>query len=324
MRSRSNFETSLLRQEWQDISPDRHEGVQLRKAAVVESSGWTVYVADAYLDVTHMALPDIEEALSLAAEAGCLRALNERPMWVSRSLVGNSIHGWTDRDAIEVKTGEREDYLILGWGNNVISPSLNDDFDTWQNAVRGLVDAQALWCRLDAVSSRAAGELGLLVALRGQRAQLDSLPDNGADEMTRQLILFDLSQDELLTRVQGIRRFAAIEQLKAWGVEELRARTERRVEDLRKLAEEATRRRLRRYQALVEGILFALALTSLVQMVLAFVQAAFGGGATAIPGGSRGLLQWVRDADIDLLIGSTTLILIGAALAVATARRLTR
>ncbi len=321
MTSRLEFETRILSQEWTDLSASNEGSVDLQKVALVQSAGWDVYVADAYMQIDGLPAHQIETELTRAVELACEEQLRRCPLWVSRSAVGEPSNDWLDTSAIKIEGGLQGGSIFLGWGNNAISNEIREDPKAWQSAVRGMVDAQVLWCNLYAVSVSTGDALQDIALSPPSEAKAAVRAIKTASEMTRALVLFDLGWDELATQIQGIRKVCAVELLKAWKATEMREQAGRRVSDLRTLAQEAIADRSRRYQALVEGILFALALTALVQTALAFAQTAFSGGVSEVPGGDAGLLAWIRATNLDLLLGVVTLGLLSIVTWVVWARR---
>lgn len=305
--SRDRFSTALLDQVWSEEPPRTIDAVEIPKAAFVEVAEWELFICDAYLETRDLKVCEIEEMLTATVESICLDARGKYPLWVSRTVVGDGPPGWLDHSAVEFREGDAT--FSLGWGNNAVSVRLMQDSDAWENAVRGLVDAQALYCHLDATSTE-TGQALLKLSSAGEDNDAADTAILTAARMSRQLIVFDLAADEVLTHLQGLRRLCAESHLRVWKADALRERTRRRVEDLQQLAEEAVRARASRYQRVVEAILFALALTSVLQTALAVIQTAFSGGVSTIPGEDRGVLQWIRTSNLDLLLGMTSILLV--------------
>ncbi|MGH3433514.1 MAG: hypothetical protein ACRDQB_11835, partial [Thermocrispum sp.] len=196
--------------------------------------------------------------------------------------------------------------LTVGWGNNVLDADANLTSLLRTRLIEGLVDAQVLWGQLDAIAQRSAD---LIRTYRqpgnGKRRELAT---RQVDDITKDLATHNLYYDELLLNVQGTRKHVAVATLRSWGYPTLLDRVSRRVTEIERVAQQEAENNRRRYQGIVEAVLLAIGLVSLLQLLLALVQTAFSGGVDQVPGGRDRLsiMEFLRGVDLDLAIWLTS------------------
>lgn len=310
LTSRLAYSTDTLTQQWRDLPDVQLPGWQLGSAALVTVENTQIIVVDCTIDFQDDSIADLEEYLTTGAQRiiESFSTAPGRPMWVSRTCIADECPPeWIMPNDRSGSLDEGGIHAVFSWGNNYVRTDLDLADEQWRAFVRGMVDAQVLWCRLDAI-------------LRASGSEIRRISDGGPSEhrvslskvagIERALMAHDLSLDEFETQIQGIRKHAAEIQLSAWRFEDMRQRAPRRVKDLATVARQESERRRARYQGVVEMILFVLGLTALLQTVLSFIQTAFSGGVSAVPGGDRGFLQWVRASNLDLVLGLVTVLLV--------------
>ena len=234
----------------------------------------------------------VERALSRAVSAYVQRHIHAEPAvsWVNRTFIAegatvpaNWLAPAEDTEQVVLRAAGHSPVLTVGWGNNVLDADRQVSGKVRTRLTEGLVDAQVLWAQLDAIAQRSAA---LIRAYRetpdGKRKQLAS---GQVDDITKDLASHNLYYDELLLNVQGTRKHVAVATLRSWGYPTLLDRVSRRVSEIERLAQQEAENNRRRYQGIVEAVLLAIGLVSLLQLLLALVQTAFSGSRR--PGARR-------------------------------------
>lgn len=233
--------------------------------------------------------------------------------WVSRTWVTTrdgfrADDAWLSRgsrvDTFDLVTSDDHTIEVhAGWGNCVlVSDHPIPAVDT-REITSGMIDAQLIWGQmLDLADASAA-------AVRRQPESAREAVDD-ARRMSRRLAEDNLYYDEVLLRLQGNRVDMCAGLLTAWRYADALERLTRRVDEINSLAVYAMDTRMRKYQNLVEGILFVIGVSGVVQLVLAFVQTAYSGGTAAVPGETDhfSLLRWLRHTDIEVTIWIPTVL----------------
>lgn len=312
LTSRRGFRTDSLSQVWRSLEAPTTGHLTVISAALVSIPPAEVAVFDITLPALNSTVADVEESLTRHAEE-LLRMYGGghawTPKWVSRTFVGQDPpDNWIPSDDSSAQSLDRYGmHIRLSWGNNLIWGETDTTAPEWREVVRGLVDAQVLWTQLDDIVRNSGREIRRLTTGEGPTHTVSL---QVVDDVERQLIAHELSFDEFETQVQGIRHEVARRQLQAWNVAKMRSRAQRRAQDLGVVARQEVARRSSRYQSKVEMILFILGLTALIQTALAVIQTAFSGGVATVPGGKGGFLEWVREVNLDLVLGVVTFTLV--------------
>ena len=320
LRSRVDYQTQELRQTWRPITvPAENDSVEpaIEQAWLVSVGNRSflalIVLASAPISGSNSAVESVLSDLAFAFAAKT-HEISSTPLWVSRTLLlppGGSVPpGWIDGDATTVSL-DRPDgtgaQLHLGWGNNAIIG--------WDESVRpeqsqlllGILDAQYLWVDIEALSTQSSDSVHEIVESgqsRGLRRNLLLM-----EQLSTSLALHNLAYDDLLMHVQGVQRTAAVALLKAWNYSDVTERVARRIEDTTRVLEQKTARRDRVYQGVVEAVLFGLALTAVLDLVVAVISTSLASYSSGIehPGSPVGILPWFAATDPDYLIIATIL-----------------
>lgn len=328
MRSRIDFEEKEHRQEWKPLTV-AHSSSSARGDATVEFA-WlaqeraqlvvVMSVTVEKLDRQVAALESRLADLAIDFVLGSPELGDLEPAWVNRTALLEG-REQSPADWIEASSPEQEiagRMTQVGWGNNVVkgwggrlesapTKAAGDDALRWQ-LIRGLVDAQVMWCELAAISDGSADvvrELEYAPKAR-ERAKAFRALLTDAERLSSGLARHHLHYDELLLSLQGPRRAVAQALLEAWGYHGLLNRIARRMADLSNVVDSRKAGRERRYQRVVEAVLAALSVFTLLDLGLSVVSTSLIGTAL-VPGESSplGIFATLRqmDADVFLLTG---------------------
>lgn len=334
LRSRGSFETRELAQRRRSIRLKFPPESEISKLVdVVE--GQLVSLGSRTLVVLTVTLLDSASSTDLEAIETLLSdAVSELAaaqadikgaalLWVSRTLIvreGDTIPaGWLGASRrVDLGLGENGNPNVsVGWGNNAIEGWTGDHFPLESPVVDGLLDAQYLWADIDELAS-SSSDVVHDVLDSDQSARSQFLADlRIMERLTSNLANHNLAYDDLLLHIQGHRRSVATAALEVWGYRDIHSRISRRLDETTRLIEQRKARQDRRYQGVVESILFGLALVALIGLVFDAIVAAHEEHAGGIHRDASpiGILQWVIGTDPDwLLIGVG--ILIAAAVSV--------
>ncbi len=340
LRSRIQSRDNELHQEWSAIpitadaaTDPRVEGAWVvversrRVLAMIVDTNGTVDDAFASEDrLTHMLL-DIADAFDTTGA----------PLWVNRTALldddGTLPPEWMDGEPTEVRAGTTA--LALGWGNNTATgwptgpmgdPNVPGDRHVlaWQ-VIRGLVDAQVLWCELEELSEVSAVVVTDLSAsgTPRERSRIFRELVRRNEALNVDLARHHLAYDDLLLGLQGPRRATAEGSLRAWGYTGVQQRIVRRLTEIRHNVDDLRTERERRYQRIVEGVLTVLSILTLVDLLLSILTVAITGTGTVPGAGSPlGIFDALRhlDGDVYLMFGLFASAMVLLALAIARRR----
>ena len=336
-------------------SPDdasASSGVRIERAAVAVSRTTTVLAVDAYIGESWEAAEPVEadshiydsidlleNALSECAEqlARDIRAgLEEIPgahataaIWVARYLRvphSDSVpEGWLGGEVTPEPFRSPSDAsaLEIGWGNGALRGVEDLGPVEWDEMVRGLIDAQTIWSELAMLSDVSGHTLNELYgpddrdSKRRRRRLMGQVEDFAGALATHQL-----AYDDLMLTIQGIRRRTAVATLSAWGYADALERVDRRLSDALVVANTMRSVNERKYQELVQGVLYGLAVLTVLDVSLALIGTAFS-GSDEEPGhdSALGILEAIRLTNQDSLIVAALVIAVAAAAAYLIGRR---
>lgn len=330
----------------------RGSDVRIERAAIAVSRTTTVLVVDAYIGESwdaaeavesdshiYDSIDRLEKALSECAEelvrdirAG-LTSIPGAPatsaIWVARYLrvsQSDSLpEGWLGGDTEPVPIGSPPDSaaLQIGWGNGVLRGVEDLGPLEWDEMVRGLVDAQTIWSELAMLSDVSGHTLNELYGpddrdSKRRRRRLMGQVENFAGA----LATHQLAYDDLTLTIQGIRRRTAVATLESWEYADALGRVDRRLSDTLVVANTMRSVNERKYQELVQGVLYGLAVLTVLDVSLALIGTAFS-GSDEEPGQDSPLriLEAIRLTNQDSLIVAALVIAVAAAAAYLIGRR---
>lgn len=172
--------------------------------------------------------------------------------------------------------------IVLGWGNNVVyryEKLTEGEGGEWSEFVKGLIDAQVIWCLVDALERNSKEQLLQYVghSSHGQPSSKSAYLKLARDAYIA-LANLRVHYSELNIALQGLRKDVAINTLEVWGFENQLAILQDRISDIETVAELNTQLKSRRFQkstAIATGILSGLVI---LQTGLDLVAVAFSGG----------------------------------------------
>lgn len=322
MRSRNQFLASDLEQtvdpvaeSWADL-PAESAGrvtaqVSLQDVRLVRVAGQAFVTARASLAAEGRRVDQVEEALTAAVVAMVVQRWHGVGVkWVSRTRIADAgvvDDDWMlqDEDTQQVDVGSvsASRILALGWGNNQLEAGEPIDAAVEAQLLSGLIDAQMLWVQLDEI----AGSSESIIKAYGEGHQ-EMLQGAGSFEasrrLSRQMALHHLYYDKVLLNLQGVRGSVARAVLKSWRYPDVSRRILHRVREIDQLVQQEDQNSRRKYQGLVENVLLAIGVISLVQLVIALAQMAYTEGVVTHPDtGSRlSLLRDLRNANLDVVV----------------------
>ena len=332
LSSRSQSQAVLLRQDWTDIDvktvSQSIESVTIELAAYCKIRSYTYFALEAEL-YTEIPLPTevslVEELLSEAAVEFISNAstFEKSDMeWVARYALLNSgeipLSGWmpSGSQAVDVAAecgnaaGGVE--LTLGWGNGVVQGwnFLNKEQEMLM--VRGIIDAQLIWHEASRIS-----ETNLQILENIEQLQVKPprrsvrLVANSTSENSLMTTRHQLLYDEVLMKIQGIRRIACLELLRSWGYDHFNGRIVERISSAESQVNALQERLNSRYQSAVEKILILLSMLTIVDLALSLISTSFSGSTKErLHVSAFGVFSWIRESNADIvLLGSIILTL---------------
>lgn len=322
MRSRDSFSADDLEQTvetivdlWTDstadISTEGSSSVVLSGAVLVSVGGQAFIATSASFDSPHAAAGTVECALTTAVE----RLVAERfpgisVKWVNRTLITKTtdeLDDWLLRDAdsqrIEIGSRSVSQVLTLAWGSNLLEAVNGLDASAERQLIAGLIDAQFIWVQLDSIA--VSSELMIKAYSGGHQEMLRGARSfEKVRHLSEQMALHHLFYDKVLLNLQGVRGNVARAALKSWRYPDLSERILHRVREVDHLVQQEGENSRRQYQELVENVLLALGVISLVQLVISFAQTAYINGVIKGTGDGAdfSVLRFLRNADLDRVL----------------------
>lgn len=323
MRSRNQFLARDLKQDvidsvagsWTKAPAERSGGeavqVSLSDIRLIHVAGQVFVTAGATVDAESCPIDSLEQALTGAvATMAAERWHKVRVKWVSRTRIADAstMHdNWMlpdeDIQRVDVGSDSAHRILVLGWGNNQLETGASIDDAIEAQLLAGLIDAQLLWGQLAEID----GSSESIIKAYGEGHQ-EMLQGAGSFEasrkLSRQMALHHLYYDRVLLNLQGVRGSVARAVLKSWRYPDVSKRILHRVREIDQLVQQEDQNSRRKYQGLVENVLLAIGVISLVQLVIALAQMAYTDGVVTDPGtGSRlSLLRDLRNANLDVVV----------------------
>lgn len=323
MRSRDSFWAEDLEQASERVADIWQGGaagtpaLELRDIRLVRMDEQSILTASALVDRAAASADILEGMFTTVVE----QLVEEkwpgaRVHWVNRTLVtadAQDADDWmfcdTDSQRVDIGSKSVPRVLTLGWGNNVLETPGAIDEALESQLLAGLVDAQFIWVQLDDIAVSSGNFIkaysgGHREVLQGrQSAEM-------AGALSRQMARHHLFYDKVLLHLQGVRGSIARGALHAWRYPDTSRRILHRVREIDHLVQQESENGRRRYQELVENVLLALGVISLVQLVIALVQIAYTDGVvTDGQGGARfGLLRLLKAANTDGVIVASMLV----------------
>lgn len=330
MQSRLQSQDKLLRQHWTDLDvtqpEDEAREVHVDLAAYCQIRGCTYFALEATLDsnrVDELQVPQLEGLLSRSAIAfiGDKSEFGAEDVnWVARyALLSHNEFppsGWLatmeQRVDVSAECGVDTDQveLSLGWGNGAIYGWSALNGEQQKLTVRGIIDAQLIWHEASLISENnleileRIEELQVRPPRKSVRELANSCSSNSLMTTGHQLLF-----DEVLLHIQGIRRLACLELLRAWGYQHFSTRIVERISNAETQVSALQDRLNSRYQSAVEKILILLSMLTIVDLALSLISTSFSGATSAkLHADAIGVFRWVRSSDADLIFAGAVLI----------------
>jgi hypothetical protein len=322
MRSRNQFLTGDLGQVVESVAgscadaPALTAGsdavqVSLQDVRLVRVAGQAFVTARATLAAESCRVDIVEESLTGAvATMVTQRWRGVGVKWVSRTRIVETTRmddDWMlldeDTQRVDVGSASAARALVLGWGNNQLETGASIDPALESQLLSGLIDAQMLWVQLDEIAG--SSESIIKAYGEGHQEMLQGAASFEASrQLSRQMALHHLHYDKVLLNLQGVRGSVARAALKSWRYPDVSKRILHRVREIEQLVQQEDQNSRRKYQGLVENVLLAIGVISLVQLVIALAQMAYTEGAVTDPDtGSRlSLLRDLRNANLDVVM----------------------
>ncbi|MEO9078176.1 MAG: hypothetical protein ABI268_02590 [Rhodanobacter sp.] len=328
MRSRNQFLTGDLGQLIESIAESWPEApavpasspavsVSLQDIRLFRVAGQAFVTARATLAAENRRVDSVEEALTGAVATMVLQRWDGVGVkWVSRTRIADATmlnDDWMLRDEdtqrVDVGSASAPQVLALGWGNNQLETDATVDPVLEAQLLSGLIDAQVLWVQLDEIAG--SSESIIKAYGEGHQEMLQGAASFQASRrLSRQMALHHLYYDKVLLNVQGMRGHVGRAALKSWRYPDLSKRILHRVREIDQLVQQEDQNSRRKYQGLVENVLLAIGVISLVQLVVALAQMAYTEGVVTHPDtGSRlSLLRDLRNANLDGVVVSSIVV----------------
>ena len=253
-------------------------------------------------------------------------------IWVSRTALlparATVQRGWLDNSSHEVDVvdtngteSDAETKVHVGWGNNAIVGFDSASAISTDPVVLGMLDAQYLWLDLESLSTTSSEVVhDVAEAEKSSRSGGLNAKLRIIESLSNALAIHNLEYDDLLMHIQGARRAVGVALLTSWNYDDVAGRISRRLEDTARILEQNKARQDRRYQGLVEAILFGLALAAVLELVLVAITAAIDLHDSGLHRDSPfGIFRWLQETNPDVLIVGTlvgiviTIVIVGVA-----------
>lgn len=331
--SRSHVRPDELRYGESDVPVDDIEGVDW--ATVFSKGQIDLLVVQADVQGRRRESEPLElELTEIVIDLVTEKSVGSDVRWVGRSLLmggaGTIFENWvglpdgwigqprTD-GTVEVSTLHLDGgQALLGWGNNVLPPSLPRD--EFKQVILGFLDAQYIWSSMDDLAERGRSLVNQYrTGSDGSKLRKGLIE---VEELAVQLSAHHLATDDLHRKVQGNRHLVATGLLNVWGYEAALARMESQLQSTTDLVSARLNRRRERYDTVVEAVLAAIAATGLVQLVVALVALAFVGRPDSprqLDDGS--MLGFFESTNVDVVLWISMGLVVAATFAIVMVRR---
>lgn len=303
MRSRFDFDAEDLQQFWTDlpstelVTTGDPGTASITKAGLCRLRGFGVLALEVDVDfnVANIDLDRMESQLTHVAEVYANQYLQgeERNLaWVGRTHLlrpdESSIPGWLAEKCTTVSLSEphraADVTATVSWGNGEICGYWRLGDDAWRETARGMIDAQVMWREISSIAGRAAARARTVLAGKERsRTQLRRFL-NDIEELSILVADHNLAADEQMLAIQGNRKTSGEAWLRVWGYHDMVSRVERRLQDLKAVAERRSARINARYQASVEVCLLILGALTLFDLALSTVSVSLIGLTGYVPG----------------------------------------
>lgn len=220
--------------------------------------------------------------------------------WANRTLVATDEEAelypeWTQKNHgsdIEITRGDF--HVSFHWGNNHAHCANFEDLPT--EVAHGICVAQALWCEMDRLDYNSS-QFFQEIKSRISRNNVDLL--NQVIDHHLRLAQIAIVRDRLIG-ARPILQTSTEECLTAWNFDQAIDKIESRISRLEHIIEARTEIIARKNSIALESILFALALTGLISLLLTFLQTALIGEGVQPPSGAT--FEFFRNYNSDFLI----------------------
>lgn len=326
LSSRTQSNDMLLRQCWTDYDTthftpsDEHAGIRLDLAAKCMTRGHEFVAMEVVVEARRLPDADVMHTESLLSAfaidfISTTEAIDPTNLlWVARYALlpsgDDPPFGWLSSDVSSIDisdaagSAENDISLRLGWGNGAVHGWERLSEDQQKNLVRGIIDAQVIWRDIDSISNENLDILfsGMAENRKPRKQAIRQLTkrysQNSANAVTHQLLY-----DEVLMKVQGIRREASTALLASWQYEYSSSRMLERNNDTRLLIEALSARISSRYQAAIERTLLFLSMLTIVDISLSLINTSFSGQTTArLHPVGHGIFYVIRQANADVIL----------------------
>ena len=228
--------------------------------------------------------------------------------WINRTLIeddNNNIpelwvyeNGYKSNINIIYCNGDKVPAEInISWANNTIVLNKNNSkemspdviLDAYREYHKGMMDAQRIWLHHEYLLERAQRITRDLATSKFnkkiyEKVRLEIL------HLSVAYSIISLSQDELNTKIQGIRSSVGRKCLEAWKFKDLRERLKDQINLLEVINNQNNEIDRSKYQKTVDTALMLLGFLTLAQTILGVVDLTYAGGVENIPGdGSMGM-----------------------------------
>lgn len=235
--------------------------------------------------------------------------------WVNRTLVmppGKDIPlAWLQSDnPIEPILAEEGVRFLLGWGNNIAQlPPADYRMGHLKDAS---IISQFLWCYLSDIETTS---LEILQYSNESRPSRKSPMTFDVIDLHFEMAMMSVFHERVGTEGDPETRSLVEGILDAWGFSSVVEKVDARLNRLEHILSARSEVLRRRTSSVMEIIVFTITVTTIISLVLAVVQTAFGGPVDTAPGGA--IMEATRELDLDLLILASlvicVLLLIGVA-----------
>lgn len=221
------------------------------------------------------------------------------PRWVNRTMVTHDkqdpalCYWFQDNTEMEFRPlGDGSVEVVAGWGNNALwlSPGSEIPEQVWV----GLVLAQFVWSY--------AGDIEKYSLEILQQVQLIDPSKQGhllraVVDLHYELAVQSVFYERLEVEADPLSRGIAKDLLSAWSYEKVLGNIEARINRLEHILTARSELLRRSSSVKMERILFAVTMTTIVSLVLSFIQTSFSGAARDAPGGPT--MDFFRGANLD-------------------------
>lgn len=273
----------------------RHYGMELISAMVS-------FNHDAVSSMSRSDVVALEKATTRLMDALCTSSpeMEAEVRWVNRTLVlgpgerepGEWIQSisaadeWRIDDAVTV---------AVSWGNNIARVSREGY--RFRDLTRAAIFAQYLWCYITDIETRS---LTVLQATSEVGAGRQSRLVQDVVDMHYELAMASVFHERLSTEASIRERMLVDRILAAWNYDAVVEKVDARLNRLEHILSARSEILRRRTSRVMEMIVFLITISTVVSLVLAIIQTAFGGAVSVEPGGV--VMEATRGVNLDVVL----------------------